>query len=46
MEGLSYIEYRDHLPKTETQKVQKAVLRKDKEDLRSGAWDRFADVHR
>jgi acyl-coenzyme A synthetase/AMP-(fatty) acid ligase len=39
-----YIEYRDHLPKTETQKIQKAVLRREKLDLAIDAWDRFSDI--
>jgi acyl-coenzyme A synthetase/AMP-(fatty) acid ligase len=38
-----YIEYRDDLPRTATQKVQKGVLKKEKDDLAQGAWDRFAD---
>lgn len=38
-----YIEYRDSIPKTETQKVHKALLRKEKPDLTAGAWDRFAE---
>lgn len=37
-----YIEYRDGLPKTETQKIHKALLKKEKSDLTTGAWDRFA----
>lgn len=37
-----YIEYRDFLPKTATQKIQKAVLKSEKEDLTEGAWDRFS----
>jgi len=36
-----YIEYRDSLPKTATQKIQKNVLKQEKSDLISDAWDRF-----
>jgi crotonobetaine/carnitine-CoA ligase len=32
-------EYRDELPKTSSEKVAKAVLLDEKEDLRQGAWD-------
>jgi acyl-CoA synthetase (AMP-forming)/AMP-acid ligase II len=35
-----YIELRDSLPKTKTQKTQKFVLRKEKEDLTDGCFDR------
>lgn len=37
-----YIEYREALPKTLTQKIQKTVLKKEKEDLTKGSWDRVA----
>jgi len=36
-----YLEYRDSLPKTATQKIQKNVLKQEKSDLISDAWDRF-----
>jgi len=32
------------LPKTETQKIQKAVLKKEKDDLTKGCWDRTAHM--
>lgn len=35
-----YIEFREELPKTTTQKIQKAVLKKEKADLTEGCWDR------
>jgi crotonobetaine/carnitine-CoA ligase len=35
-----YIEFRESLPKTRTQKTQKFVLRKEKEDLTVGCFDR------
>ncbi|HKS63390.1 MAG TPA: AMP-binding protein [Xanthobacteraceae bacterium] len=35
-----YIEYRDELPKTPSDKVAKHVLKAEKPDLRSGSWDR------
>ena len=34
-----YIEYRDALPLTDSQRVQKKVLRAEKPDLRVGAYD-------
>ena len=39
-----YIEFRKELPKTETQKIQKAVLKKEKDDLTKGCWDRTAHM--
>ena len=41
-----YIEYRDSLPRTETQKIAKAVLKSEKTDLTAGTWDRFAEKNR
>lgn len=38
-----FIEYRDNLPKTATQKIAKAILKNEKSDLKVGAWDRFAE---
>lgn len=38
-----YIEYRNELPKTATQKIQKAILRTEKSDLTKDVWDRFAN---
>ncbi|MHB8830177.1 MAG: AMP-binding enzyme, partial [Syntrophales bacterium] len=35
-----YIEFRENLPKTATQKIQKVVLKKEKADLTEGSWDR------
>lgn len=35
-----YIEFRESLPKTPTQKVEKYVLRREKADLTEGCWDR------
>ena len=35
-----YIEFRESLPKTPTQKVEKYVLRREKTDLTEGCWDR------
>lgn len=35
-----YIEFRKDLPKTETQKIKKLVLKKEKDDLTEGCWDR------
>ncbi|MEA1961988.1 MAG: AMP-binding protein, partial [Bacillota bacterium] len=34
-----YIEYRNSLPKTETQKIQKNILKQEKDDLTTGVWD-------
>ena len=34
-----YVEYRDSLPLTDSQRVQKKVLRTEKPDLRVGAYD-------
>jgi acyl-CoA synthetase (AMP-forming)/AMP-acid ligase II len=35
-----YIEFRETLPKTATQKIQKIALKKEKDDLIKGCWDR------
>jgi crotonobetaine/carnitine-CoA ligase len=35
-----YIEYRSELPKTPSDKVAKHVLKAEKQDLRTGSWDR------
>ena len=35
-----YIEFRESLPKTPTQKVEKYVLRRERSDLTEGCWDR------
>jgi crotonobetaine/carnitine-CoA ligase len=35
-----YIEFRKDLPKTETQKIKKLVLKKEKDDLIEDCWDR------
>ena len=35
-----YVEFRNELPKTSTAKVQKAVLKKEKNNLAEGIWDR------
>lgn len=48
--GLSYfkiprhIEFRENLPKTATQKIQKVALKKEKDDLTCGCWDRTAHM--
>lgn len=39
-----YIEFRKNLPKTATQKIQKVVLKKEKDDLTEGCWDRTAHM--
>ena len=39
-----YIEFRENLPKTATQKIQKVALKKEKDDLTSGCWDRTAHM--
>jgi crotonobetaine/carnitine-CoA ligase len=37
-----FIEYRDSLPMTPSEKVRKHLLVAEKEDLTAGCWDRFA----
>jgi len=39
-----YIEFKKDLPKTATQKIQKAVLKKEREDLTKDCWDRTAHM--
>ncbi|WP_315770786.1 class I adenylate-forming enzyme family protein [Rhodococcoides kroppenstedtii] len=41
-----YIEYREELPLTPSDKVAKGVLRNEKDDLRSDSFDRVDDVWR
>ncbi|SDV46509.1 class I adenylate-forming enzyme family protein [Chitinasiproducens palmae] len=41
-----YVEYRDSLPLTDSQRVQKKVLRTEKPDLRVGAYDLKEDCWR
>lgn len=38
-----YIEYREGLPKTPTLRIKKYVLKKEKEDLTAGCYDRLAE---
>jgi crotonobetaine/carnitine-CoA ligase len=35
-----YVEFREDFPRTPTQKVQKIVIKQEKEDLTEGSWDR------
>lgn len=37
-----YLEYRDSLPRTPTEKVQKQVLKSERQDLTAGCYDRAA----
>jgi crotonobetaine/carnitine-CoA ligase len=37
-----YLEYRDSFPRTPTEKVQKQVLKTEREDLAAGCYDRLA----
>ena len=38
-----YLEFRESLPKTPSERVQKQKLKEEKEDLTSGCYDRVAD---
>jgi crotonobetaine/carnitine-CoA ligase len=38
-----YLEYRDSFPRTPTEKVQKSVLKAERDDLTAGCYDRGAD---